>query len=187
MKRGGPIARKTGLARTSGFKVTKLHETPTHTGYLVEYSEGGFLEANKLKRKKGLKQGRSTGTPTKAEAERMAKIPHLGCIACFIELKRNSANLHAFFGQQTACEVHHLNVGGKHGQKRRGHRYTIGLCSWHHRGESTISTIHERVREILGPSFLHHARAFRERYGSDDELLELQDDLLKTPLVVPKF
>ena len=54
---------------------------------------------------------------------RYLRIHEIGCLAC----RRR--------GWVRPCQVHHLNLDGKAGQKRRGDPYTIGLCPWHHVGE----------------------------------------------------
>jgi hypothetical protein len=47
----------------------------------------------------------------------MDAITDIGCVVC-------AALGHGF----RHCQVHHLLVGGKHGQLRRGHDYTVVLC-----------------------------------------------------------
>lgn len=105
----------------------------------------------------------STGKPTKAEAERMERLKRMWrCIAC----ERNGY-----------VEIHHLLSGNK----RRGHMFTIPLCRWCHRGQSTpFST--ETVKGLeanVGPSLARTSKKFHERYGTDDELLERTNQLLK--------
>ena len=115
-----------------------------------------------------LRQGRSTDKPTASDQARFEQIRAIGCIACLRSLGRG-------FGR---TEVHHLLVGGKHGQKRRGHAFTIGLCGWHHQGNRPHG-MHERDgRKAYGPSYKLHARAFRQEYGQDDELLTYQNALI---------
>ena len=57
-----------------------------------------------------MKKGRSTGTPTKEEEKLHRAIRDLGCICCWM----------VGIGP-VPCAIHHLTVGGKHGQERRGH------------------------------------------------------------------
>lgn len=112
-----------------------------------------------------MKRSRSTGKPTKAQQERFWRIQEIGCICC-LEL-----------GVTRAAEIHHLTVGGRHGQKRRGHDFTLGLCSWHHRGVTAFGN--PDVAEMTyGPSYALHARRFRETFGTDDVLLERQNRLI---------
>lgn len=101
----------------------------------------------------------STGTPTKAQVRRFEALQVLGCIAC---RKRGYKHYPA--------EIHHLNLGGKAGQKRRGHDFTIPLCAWHHRGDSGMFKVSSNL-ERFGPSLAKSSKAFRIEFGTDDELL----------------
>lgn len=113
-----------------------------------------------------MRSGRSTGNPTKAQRARFAAIHDVGCIACRL------AGL-----PHTPCEIHHLTIGGRHGQKRRGHDYTIGLCSYHHRGVPSPWPSFD-----AGPSYALEARRFRERFGNDDFLFAYQNGLIAQAL-----
>lgn len=122
-----------------------------------------------------MKRGRSTGKPTAAQQRRfdLMKDPDpltgTGCLVAQI--------LGLPF---IPAAVHHLNVGGHHGQKRRGHDFTIALNDWSHQGRplSEYGWDAEECRLVLGPSFAEEPNAFRERFGSDDELLAKQNELL---------
>lgn len=96
----------------------------------------------------------STKAPTKADRRRFIAIQFIGCVAC---------RQHGIYN--TPPDVHHLTEGGR----RRGHRYTIGLCPWHHRG----------VGAGQGVSLAHGSRPFHELYGTDAELLAEQDRLIE--------
>ena len=74
-------------------------------------------------------------------------------------------------------EIHHLTLGGRHGQKRRGDSFTVGLNPWSHRGVPFGGMAAERCRELFGPSYAREPRAFRELYP-DDWLLAMQDELI---------
>lgn len=75
------------------------------------------------------------------------------------------------------CEKHHLLTTGLHGNgKRRGESATVGSCQWHHRG---IGRGFYANGEPMGPSYAKEARAFRSHYGSDDESLQYQNDLIE--------
>lgn len=104
-----------------------------------------------------------TKAPTVAEAARFEKIVALGCAACG-------------FAPRCPCrtEAHHLLSGGK----RRGHKYTIPLCSWHHRGEPPSGFTTREATVAFGPSLRLESRAFHARYGSDDELLGQVNELI---------
>ena len=75
------------------------------------------------------------------------------------------------------CERHHLTVGGKHGAKRRGQGFVVGLNTWSHRGEPFGGRTAEQCEALFGPSYAKNPRAFREKYP-DEVLLELQERLL---------
>ena len=92
-------------------------------------------------------------------------IRDIGCICC---LQR---------GIHSECEKHHLLSTGRHGNgKRRGERYTVGLCSYHHQGAKAVGTVAAgQMRDRYGPSYGDEARAFREAFGDDAMLLEIQD------------
>lgn len=106
-----------------------------------------------------MKRGRSTGTPTKAQQRRFERIKEIGCIVC-----RDNG-----FGY-VPCDIHHMTIGGLHGQKRLGHDYTFGLCKWHHVGEGDGTG--------RGPSFAKRPKAFRAAFGNQDVLFARQNDLL---------
>ena len=115
-----------------------------------------------------MKRGRSTGNPTAAQRARFDAIKDAGCIACRIHWGRDNVT----------AEIHHLTVGGRHGQKRRGHDFTIGLCHWHHRGEWYVGTA-EQMEQLFGPSYAREPRKFREVFGDDDTLLDYQNSLIE--------
>lgn len=65
------------------------------------------------------------------------------------------------------------------GHKRRGDEYTIPLSSWHHRGVLLPGHTASSMRLLYGPSLALHSKAFRQRYGRDDELLDKVNDLIR--------
>jgi hypothetical protein len=113
-----------------------------------------------------LKQGRSTGKPTRAQERRFALMHDIGCICC----RRRGI-------RDQGIEIHHLNLDGKAGQVRLGHDYTIGLCHWHHQGGIPPGVSNREMVETFGPS-LKTSRAFREEFGDDDSLLAYQNELI---------
>lgn len=119
-----------------------------------------------------MKRGRSTGKPTVAQQQRMDAITEIGCIVAY--------SLGIDLGDRPIpAEVHHLTVGGKHGAKRRGHDFTIGLNPWSHRGEPFGGMSAARCEELFGPSYALQPRKFRQEVGSDDYLLDLQNTLIE--------
>lgn len=89
-------------------------------------------------------------------------IREIGCIACRMDGRG-----------YVPCEKNHLLTTGRHGNgKRRGERYTIGLCPYHHRGIGNPA--------VFGsPSLAREPRAFRARYGEDGPLLAFQNRLIE--------
>lgn len=97
-------------------------------------------------------------------------IREIGCLACQLAGKR-----------PMPTAKHHLLSTGQHGNgKRRGEKFTIGLCDYHHQGASQVGTrLAKSYREQgYGPSYADEPRAFRAQFGSDDELLELQNKMI---------
>lgn len=115
-----------------------------------------------------MKRGRSTGNPTVAQQQRMDAIREIGCIVA-----------HSLGLGHVPCEVHHLTIGGKHGAKRRGHDFTVGLNLWSHRGEAFGGMSAETCERLFGPSYAKQPRRFRQEIGSDDYLLDLQNTLIE--------
>jgi hypothetical protein len=105
--------------------------------------------------------------PTKHEAARMEAIREIGCV-----IARHVQ------GVYVPCEVHHLTVGGKHGAPRRGHRYTVGLNPWSHRGYTLAGMFQHELEMLYGPSYVLEPRNFRTQYP-DEWLLRQQDELLR--------
>ena len=112
-----------------------------------------------------MKSVRSTGNPTLAQRARWDDIREMGCVCCRIN------------GIVRLPEIHHMRVGGKHGQKRLGHDFTFGLCAWHHRGENAWGS-EGRGNFTYGPSFALEPARFRKLFGSQEELLEFQNLLI---------
>ena len=106
----------------------------------------------------------STGKPTKSQEQRLARIKTIGCIAC---------RLRGIKG--VLADAHHLLKGGR----RIGHDATIALCEWHHRAMPFGDWLdHATCRRLLGPSLAEGSKPFHREFGSDAELLELQNVLL---------
>lgn len=97
---------------------------------------------------------------------RFHAIYQIGCICCHK------------LGYHHQCQIHHLNLGGMAGQKRRGDLFTIGLCPWHHVGEHPQGYTEGAMTLKLGPSLKLHSKRFRARFGNDDALLVYQDTLI---------
>lgn len=103
---------------------------------------------------------------TKEEIARFDAIKHGPCLAC---LQRGID-----LSGQGLVEVHHLLSGGR----RIGHMATIGLCVWSHRGQIFWGQSHAEMREQYGPSLMDGSKLFRDAFGTDAELLNMQNQLL---------
>lgn len=115
-----------------------------------------------------MKQGRSTGRPTRAEAEWIEAVKSAGCLCCIARGFPHDSN-------GPLVEAHHLLSGGI----RRGHLFTVGLCQWHHRGRLIVSGWdHADHRHHLGPSLAEGSVPFHAAFGSDDDLYAAQQRLL---------
>ena len=106
------------------------------------------------------------------DQKRYEALIHIGCICCRLQ-------------ESTCCgpvEVHHLNLGGKAGQRRLGDDYTIPLGAWHHRGTPYWMETKSRMRTLFGPSLALQSKLFRERYGTDETLLAKTNELIRCAL-----
>lgn len=101
---------------------------------------------------------------TKADLARFRKLQQIGCIAC---LQR---------GVFSQPDIHHLLSGGR----RRGNRYTIPLCPWHHRGymPDAPRAVIKATGDVYGPSLARAPKSFRAEFGDDETLLATVDRLL---------
>ena len=122
----------------------------------------------------------------KAEKSRMERLAAMPCMACVIELElcRKARKLGEPIPLIRHCgltEVHHLLSGNK----RRGHAFTVPLGSWHHRAALVGAYAHlvtrSEMAEFCGPSLAMNSKAFRARYGTDDQLLARTNELIHGP------
>lgn len=90
-----------------------------------------------------------------AHKRRFMRLQRVGCIACRKEGRPG-----------VASDIHHILSGGR----RVGHEHTIPLCPWHHRGISNHGA--RNAENLMGPSLARSKRAFVERYGTEEELLQ---------------
>jgi hypothetical protein len=99
---------------------------------------------------------------------RFRLIGEIGCLPC---RKR---------GWYTVPERHHQNFGAHAGGKRLGDEATVGLCRWHHQGKPPEGMTRLQAERIMGPSLALQPIRFRETFGSDDELLAEQNELIES-------
>lgn len=92
----------------------------------------------------------------------------IGCIAC-----------RKFGYPERRCQVHHQNLDEHAGQLQLGDSHTVGLCEWHHQGITTDGYCADEITIKLGPSMKHQPIEFREKFGSDEQLLQYQNELIE--------
>lgn len=111
------------------------------------------------------------GYQTKAETARIVESKFGDCAPC------------TSWARQGRMPLEHVMKGGdydhkKSGNVRRGHAAGFCSCGWHHRRIVGEGWTHKRMREHFGPSLLDGSKLFREAYGTDDELIALQTEML---------
>lgn len=101
---------------------------------------------------------------TKADKARRQAIHWGGCMACM----QRDINM----AESGYVQWHHTA-----GKSR--HDLTCGLCQWHHMGRPMYGMSKAQLREQFGPSLFHEKKAFHDEFGSNDELLERQNAILR--------
>lgn len=109
--------------------------------------------------------------PTRKEVERIVACKEGPCVACVV--REQKGEMYASDVQWWG-EYHHLLSGGR----RRGHRFGVNLCQFHHRRVPMGSKTVPQTRMILGPSLMDGSKTFHAAYGSDEELLAMQDKII---------
>lgn len=111
--------------------------------------------------------------PTAAESARMTAAKWEGvCIPCLVWSRMGNMPREDC---ATCCQYDHK----KSGNIRRGHAYGFASCDWHHMRRITDGWTFAAMRAHFGPSLLDGSRLFHDTYGSDDELIALQDEILE--------
>lgn len=96
----------------------------------------------------------------------MREIPYRGCLPCQLQ----------GFHYRLATVQHVVE-----GKKRLGHSWTYGACEWHHLGIPPDGYDDYKAERILGPSLAWDKKKYIDRYGSERQLVELQDVVLALP------
>lgn len=105
---------------------------------------------------------------TPEEMEHMRRCRAGPCILCIVRLRQGHLQEDQVF---VGVSYDHK----KSGNIRRGHMYGFASCAWHHFGHPIPDHL---PAEAYGPSLMDGSRLFRETYGSDDELIDLQRRIL---------
>lgn len=66
----------------------------------------------------------------------------------------------------------------KSGNIRRGHAFGFASCDWHHQRIKPDGWTFAAMTKHFGPSLMDGSRLFANTYGSDDELIALQTEIL---------
>lgn len=111
-----------------------------------------------------------TKSATADERARMKAVKSMRCIAC--EVMRH-------FGSCGQTEVHHLLSGNK----RIGNHATVPLGRYHHQAIPLPGFTVREMEATFGPSLKLRSKAFRERFGADQELLALTNAKLARLMV----
>lgn len=88
-------------------------------------------------------------------------------------------------GECMACLQRGIHVAGTgvvqwhHTAGKQHHDKTCGLCCWHHMGREWPGWTKARLREYAGPSLAEGSKPFHDEFGSDAELLAMQNELLR--------
>lgn len=70
----------------------------------------------------------------------------------------------------------------KSGNIRRGHAFGFATCIWHHHGSQQLHALgmgYEKAYAKWGPNLFDQAKVFHFVFGTDDELIELQTEVLQ--------
>ena len=107
----------------------------------------------------------------KNERQRMDVIKsHCGCLPCL---------LLGHPDRHTTIE-HVTQAGRRMTQDSEQHKWTIGMCMWHHFGVCDRGRHKQEMYGDFGPSFAHGRKPFEEYFGDEvDILVPVQDYLLQ--------
>lgn len=103
------------------------------------------------------------GNPTKAEKKKIQICTQeIGCVPCLLKgLGFNPA------------DWHHVLRGGR----RVNHSHGFANCPLHHRNIIPSGYTEKQVKEVMGPSMAANPKEFEEEFGTQEELVEIQNIL----------
>jgi hypothetical protein len=111
--------------------------------------------------------GRSK-THSKSDDARFDALSEIGCLAC---------NVNGW--PCVPCQANHLLQGYRFEDE---HRHTVGLCGYHHQGYPLpicCTGSKAEAERTHGPNLRDASKAFHARYGSDAELLAIEDAAIR--------
>jgi hypothetical protein len=122
--------------------------------------------------------------PTPVQAARMTAAKNGPCIPCLSGVMGGVIEaLHACRGgydgqhERPMMEYNHT----KSGNIRRGHGFGFATCLWHHHGSQQLHALgldYETAYARWGPNLFDQAKVFHFVFGTDDDLIELQTEVL---------
>lgn len=131
----------------------------------------GRLRSFRKKRRPGNRK------PTDAEELRILFSKVGPCIACLIRFEgKHRAEQFVIFGG----EYNHV----KSGNIRIGHGAGYCMCQWHHKGHAQPGTPQEHMgprmlERVYGPSLADGSRLFQDTYGTHEQLIEKQTQVVE--------
>lgn len=123
------------------------------------------------RKRMGLRSNRRPGNraQTVAERKRTDAVKRGGCLCCIAK------GFEPDMDNPPAVDGHHLTSASL----RLGHEFMVGLCVWHHAGRLYVEGWDiDMHRDNLGPSLAEGSKPFNEAFGSDEFLLEWQNERL---------
>ena len=87
-------------------------------------------------------------------------------------------------GPCMACMQRGINMTGSgyvqwhHTAGKNRHDLTCGLCMWHHMARPMFGLSHAQLRAQYGPSLAEGSKPFHAEFGSNEHLLQLQNNYL---------
>jgi hypothetical protein len=109
---------------------------------------------------------------SKEEVTRFQHIYDLGCLPCRLIGINNQP-----------CQIQHVLSGGR----RVSHSYSYGSCPYHHEGIPLNGISIETMYKRFGPSRKLHKKEFTDQFGTEEELVEMQDITLNKYLNAVKI
>jgi hypothetical protein len=104
-----------------------------------------------------------TAPQTRSDAARLQILSDLYCIPCAIDNWAEPA------------EIRHITEGFRRvNGSETEHRWTYCICPWHHRSVPPTEIYYD-----FGPSMARDPRAYHARYGSERELVQIADALVR--------
>jgi len=112
----------------------------------------------------------NTPRARKSERDRMETIAtYCGCLPCLLT---GHLDIH------TSIE-HVTNRGRRVGKGAEQHKWTLGLCTWHHFGHTQNHRDRQWMAGEYGPSLIWGRREFEEHFGDELQvLIPVQDFML---------